>query len=399
MTRTGGPKTDIQGRVYLDNAATTPVRPEARTALVEALEHTGNGSAAHAAGREARRVIETAREQSAAVLGVRADEIIFTSGGTEADNLALKGIVWAAQRRGRSHVVTSAIEHPAVAETCRWLATHQGLRLTVVPPSSEGTMDPERVLDAVRPDTAVVSIMTANNELGAINDISPLVAPLRERGVALHTDAVQAAATHDLTALDVDAMAVSGHKIGAPQGVGLTVLRTGLSVEPLHHGGGQDRQVRSGTFASALDASLGAGLQAAARDRERLTASATRQTDRLAAGLLALGGITRNGPSSASQRLPTHLHVGIDGVDAAALTRDLDRRGIQVAAGSACSAGAVRASAVVAACGIRADAVLRLTVGWATRDEEIDRALDVLVDTIKLLRHDRGSRDSAEPVP
>ena len=181
-------------------------------------------------------------------------------------------------------------------------------------------------------------------------------------------------------------MAVSGHKVGAPQGVGLAVLRRGVPVVPLHHGGGQDREVRSGTFASALDASLGAALVAAASDRDRLARTAADRTDRLAAALLELDGVTRNGPADAIDRLPTHLHVGIDGVAGEALTFALDRAGLDAATGAACGSGALKASHVVEACGIDADAVLRLTVGWSTTDDEVDRARDVLVDTITRLR-------------
>ena len=371
---------------YLDHAASTPVRPEARAALEAWLATTGNGSSTHAAGQQARQAVEEAREQAAGVLGVAPQDVVFTSGGTEADNLAIKGIAWAAQEAGRTHLVTTAVEHPAVRDTCRWLAAHQGFALTEVPPDRDGTVAPDRVLAAVRDDTALVSVMLANNELGAVNDVGALRAPLRERGVALHTDTVQAVATRDLRDLDVDALAVSGHKVGAPQGVGVAVLRRGVPVVPLHHGGGQDREVRSGTFASALDASLGAGLVAAAADRDRLAATAGVQTDRLATGLLALDGVVRNGPVDPSRRLPTHLHVGIAGVAGEALTFALDRAGVQAATGAACGSGALKSSHVLDACGIEADAVLRLTVGWTTTDAEVDRALDVLVDAITRLR-------------
>lgn len=371
---------------YLDHAASTPVRPEAQAALQAWLTTTGNASAAHAAGQRARRAVEEARELAAGVLGVAPADVVFTSGGTEADNLALKGMAWAARDRGRTHLVTTAVEHPAVRDTCRWLADQQGFRLTEVAPGRDGRVDPERILAAVRGDTAVVSVMAANNELGAVNDVGALAEPLRARGVALHTDTVQAVATRDLTGLDVDAMAVSGHKLGAPQGVGLAVLRRGVPVVPLHHGGGQDREVRSGTFASALDASLGAALVAMAQDRDRLAVTAARQTDRLAAGLLALDGVVRNGPVDPADRLPTHLHVGLDGVVGEALTLALDRAGVQAAPGAACGSGALKSSHVLEACGIQSDAVLRLTVGWTTTDADVDRALDVLGDAVTRLR-------------
>ena len=372
--------------IYLDHAASTPVRPAARAALEAWLGRTGNGSASHAAGQQARQAVEEARERAAGVLGVAPGDVVFTSGGTEADNLAIKGMAWAARDGGRRHLVTTAVEHPAVRDTCRWLADHQGFTLTEVPPRRDGTVDPECVLAAVRDDTALVSVMAANNELGALNDLTPLVAPLRYRGVRLHSDTVQAAATRDLGGLDVDGMALSGHKLGAPQGVGLAVLRRGVPVVALHHGGGQDRQVRSGTFASALDASLGVALVAAADDRDRLVAAATEQTARLAAGLLELDGVERNGPDDPDRRLATHLHVGIAGVDGDAMTLALDRAGLLAAPGAACGSGALRTSHVLEACGIEADAVLRLTVGWTTTDHEVDRALDILTDAVTRLR-------------
>lgn len=372
---------------YLDHAASTPVRPAARAVLQSWLDVTGNASATHGAGQRARVAVEQAREQAAGVLGVGPQDVVFTSGGTEADNLAVKGIAWAARERdGRSHLVASAVEHPAVRDTCRWLAEAQGFTVTEVAPDGDGRVDPERVLAAVSDDTALVTVMAANNELGAVNDVGALAEPLRHRGVALHTDAVQAASTMDLAGLEVDALAISGHKLGAPQGVGLAVLRRGVPVVPLHHGGGQDREVRSGTFASALDAALGEALAAAAADRDRLAATAARQTDRLAAGLLALDGVTRNGPVDPAHRLPTHLHVSVDGVDGEALTFALDRAGVRAASGAACGSGALKASPVMDACGIEADAVLRLTVGWTTTDVEVDRALDVLTDVIGRLR-------------
>lgn len=370
---------------YLDHAASTPLRPEAREALDAWLPVTGNASSPHAAGQHSRVAVEQAREQVARVLGVVPAAVVFTAGGTEADNLAIKGIAWAGRDRGRTHLVTTTVEHPAVGETCRWLAG-EGFTVTEVPVGRDGTVDPERVLSAVRDDTVLVSVMAANNELGGVNDVQALVGPLREWGVALHTDAVQAAATRDLATLDVDALAVSGHKVGAPTGVGVAVLRPGVPVVPLLHGGGQDRQVRSGTFAAALDASLGAALTASAADRPRLAAAASALTDRLADGLLSLGGVTRNGPTDRDRRLPTHVHVAIDGVDGEALTLALDRADVHAASGAACGSGALKASHVLDACGIEADAVLRLSVGWTTTEDDVERALDVLTDAITRLR-------------
>jgi cysteine desulfurase len=377
--------------VYLDHAATTPPRPAARAALASWLDRpdVGNASAGHAAGQHARTAVEEAREVIAGAIGATPADVVFTSGGTEADNLAVKGLAWAGAAAGRRHLVVTALEHPAVLEAARWVAAHEGLALTEVPPRPDGSIDPERVLAAVRDDTALVSVMWANNELGAINDVTTIGAVLRDRGIPFHTDAVQAFASQPVTADVTDALALSGHKFGAPQGVGIAVVRRGLPIEPTSHGGGQDRGLRSGTFAAALDAAMGVAVAEAVAERPAFAARAARLTDRLAAGLTDLDGITRNGPADPVWRLPTHLHVSVSGVDAEALTFALDRAGVRVATGAACAAGAVKPSHVLTACGITADATLRLSVGRTTSPAEIDRALDVLTDVVPRLRAGR----------
>ncbi|MFA9430430.1 cysteine desulfurase family protein [Egicoccus sp. AB-alg2] len=371
-----------------DHAASTPPRPEARAALSQWLA-AANASATHAAGQAARVAVEEARERAATALGCSPHEVVFTSGGTEADNLAVKGIVWAARERtaGRPHLVVTAVEHAAVRGPAQWLAQRGDVELTEVAPDPDGRVPVDRVLDAVRDDTCLVSVMAANNELGAVNDVAGLGAALRERGVALHTDAVQAVATLDVDAAawQVDALATSGHKFGAPQGVGAAVLRRGLPVVPLSHGGGQDRGVRSGTFAAALDAAYGAALEAAVADRPALRERLRRLTDRLADGLLALDGVTRNGPADPAHRLASHLHVSLDGVDGTALLLELDRAGIAVSSGSACGAGAATASHVLQACGV-AGTPVRMTLGWTTTEAEVDFALDVLTEVVPRLR-------------
>jgi cysteine desulfurase len=368
----------------LDHAASTPPRPEARAALTRWLD-AANASAPHAAGQQARTVVEEARERVAAALRCSPHEVVFTAGGTEADNLAVKGVVWAAARRsGRvPHLVTTAVEHPAVLEPARWLADRGECHLDVVPPRPDGSVEVERVLAAVRPDTALVSVMTANNEVGAVNDVPALAASLTTVGVPLHTDAVQAVATLDLdvAASGVSALALSAHKFGGPQGVGVAVLRRGLPVEPLTHGGGQDRGVRSGTFATGLIAACAAGLQAAVDDRAGLRTRLRRMTDRLAEGLVRLDGVRRNGPVDPERRLASHVHVSFDGVDGAALALALDRAGVVASAGSACGSGAATASPVVAACGIDGTP-LRLSLGWTSTDADVDRALEVLTDVV-----------------
>jgi cysteine desulfurase len=374
--------------VYLDHAATTPPRPEARAALSAWLD-AANASATHAAGQAARTVVEAAREQVATALRCSPHEVVFTSGGTEADNLAVKGIVWAARDLGGDvpHLVTTAVEHPAVLDPARWLADRGDVTLTVVGVRADGGVDADEVLAAVRPTTALVSVMTANNELGAVNDVAYLAAELTARGVPLHSDAVQAIATLDV---DVDrwgtaALAISAHKFGGPQGVGVAVLRRGLAVVPLSHGGGQDRGVRSGTFAAALDAACAAGLTAAVAERSALRERLARLGDRLAAAAVGLDGVRRNGPVDAHRRLASHVHLGIDGVDGAALTLALDRAGVSASSGAACGAGATKASHVLEATGTPGTP-LRLSLGWTTTAEDVDRAIDVLTDVVPRLR-------------
>jgi cysteine desulfurase len=374
--------------VYLDHAASTPPRPEARAALTRWLG-SGNASASHAAGQDARTVVEEARERVATALRCSPHEVVFTSGGTEADNLAVKGVVWAAAQRLRRvpHVVTTAVEHPAVLAPARWLAERGDCHLDVVPPRPDGTVPVERVLEAVRDDTVLVSVMVANNEVGAVNDVGAIARALAERGVPVHTDAVQAVATLDVDveALGVHAMSLSAHKFGGPQGVGVAVLRRGLPVEPLLHGGGQDRDVRSGTFATGLIAACAAGLDAAVDDRAEVASHLRRLSDRLAEGVLALDGVRRNGPADPWLRLASHVHLSFDGVDADALALALDRAGIVASAGSACGSGAATASPVVAACGITGTP-LRLSLGWTSSDDDVDRALEVLTEVVPAVR-------------
>jgi cysteine desulfurase len=374
--------------LYLDHAATTPTRPEARAALSRWLG-AANASSTHAAGQDARAAVEEAREQVAAALRCSPHEVVFTAGGTEADNLAVKGVVWAARDRSRAipHLVVSAVEHAAVLDPARWLAERGDATLTVVAPRPDGRVEPAAVLAAVRPETVLVSVMAANNELGAVNDVAALAAALAERGVPLHTDAVQAVAT-----LDVDvagwglaALALSTHKLGGPQGVGVAVLRRGLPVVPLLHGGGQDRGVRSGTFAAGLDAACGAALTAAVADRPVLRRRLRALSDRLAVGLLAVDGVRRNGPADPAQRLASHVHLSLDGVASEALALELDRAGLAASSGAACGAGATKASHVLEAAGVTGTP-LRLSLGWPSTVEDVDRAIDVLTDVVPRLR-------------
>jgi len=324
----------------------------------------------------------------AVAIGAHPSEVVFTASGTEADNLAIKGLAWAGAERGRRHVVTTNVEHPAVLESVAWLARH-GFEVDLVPVRADGIVDPEAVAAAVRDDTAVVSVMVANNEVGAVNDLAAIADLIADREVPLHTDAVQAFATLDVRVGGIAALALSGHKFGAPQGVGVAFVRRGVPVDALVHGGGQERGLRSGTYATAQIAAFGAAVESAVADRVRLRDQARAQTDRLATRLLALDAVHRSGPADPAQRLASHLHLQVDGVDTEALTFALDHAGLAASGGAACGAGAVKASHVVEALDVRADAVLRLSVGWTTTDDDVDRAADVLVDAISRLRAGR----------
>ncbi len=396
-------------RADLDHAATTPPRPEVLEVLARWLP-AANASARHLPGQDARAAVEEARERAAAALGCTPADVVFTSGGTEADNLALKGVVWAARTARRAagddapvHVVTTAVEHAAVREALRWLADRGEVELDVVAPRPDGRVDAADVLDRVRSDTALVSVMGANNETGAVNDVATIGADLRARGVPFHVDSVQCIATLDvdLDAWHADALAVSAHKIGGPQGVGVAVLRRGVDVEPLAHGGGQDRGVRSGTFAVGLVAACAEALTRAVAERAALRARLRDLSDRLAAGVADLDGVHRTGPGDPAHRLASHVHLELDGVDGDALQLALDAAGVAASSGSACSSGAGRGSAVMAAMG-RDGTPLRLSLGWTTTADEIDHAVAVLREAVPRLRSgapvlDLGLRPVAAP--
>jgi len=381
--------------IYLDHAATTPLDPRVLAGMRSWLEpaeqspgHWGNPSSAHAYGRHAREAVETAREEVARALGVTPLEVLFTSGGTEADNQAVKGIAWAARDAGRgTHLVTTAIEHHAVLESVEWLARHQGFEATVVPVEPDGVVDPDRLLAAVRADTALVSVMAANNELGTVQPLDVLGPALRERGVPLHTDAVQAFGRTELRLDDwgVGAAALSAHKFNGPKGVGVLVLRRDLAAQPVLHGGGQERGVRSGTLNAAgiVGCGLAAGFTVREMAEEVPRLAALR--DRLLDGLLAVDGVTLNG--SRDRRLPHNAHVAVEGCDGEALVTALDRQGVAVSTGSACQSGAAEFSHVLRAIGAPQErAHLRFTCGRGTSEQDVDAAAGIFGDCVATLR-------------
>ncbi|HUG83545.1 MAG TPA: cysteine desulfurase family protein [Euzebya sp.] len=381
--------------IYLDHAATTPLAPQVAAAMAPWLDGAavGNPSSLHAAGRRARAAVEDARDQVAAALGVTPLEVLFTSGGTEADNTAIKGAVWAAAQEGRgTGVVTTAIEHHAVLDTVEWLHEHEGIDLAVVGLGSEGIVDPDRLLAAVDAQrgnggTAVVSVMAANNEIGTLQPLDVIGPALADRGVALHTDAVQAVGkiALDLAAWHPMALALSAHKFNGPTGVGALVLRRDAAPHPLLHGGGQERGVRSGTLNVAGIVGLGAAVQLATGHQATEATRLTGLRDQMIAAMTAVEGVTLNGHPTL--RLPSHVHVAVPDVNAEALLLGLDRAGIACSTGSACQSGAARRSHVLDAIGaLPAAAHLRFTLGVTTSAEDVTAAGRAFTDCVTGLR-------------
>ncbi|SEJ23282.1 cysteine desulfurase family protein [Demequina mangrovi] len=383
---------------YLDHAATTPLRASARDAWLAASEEVGNPSSLHAAGRRARAIVEDARESIAAALGADAPEVILTSGGTEADNLAVKGLHWGrvAEDPERRRLVVSAVEHHAVLDPARWLAAHEDADLVELPVDPAGRVETSALADAITAETSLVSLMWANNEVGAVQPLGAAVDAAAALGVPVHTDAVQAVPYLDVHfhRSGVDAMTVSAHKLGGPVGVGALVARRGLPLAPVAHGGGQQRSVRSGTLdapgAAAFAAALAETVEERAAERTRLEALRDRLVARVrAAALDAVPGATATGPRDPAQRLPGIVHLVIPEVRAEPLLFLLDAAGIAASSGSACTAGVVQSSHVAIAMGWSEDdaaCTLRLSLGRTSTAEDVDALVAALPDAVARAR-------------
>jgi len=378
--------------VYLDHAATTPVDERVLEAMLPYLrQHYGNPSSIHRPGRDAARALREAREQVAAILNCTPKEIIFTSGGTESDNLALRGIAFAQRAAGRGrHIVVSAVEHKAVLDTARELAERYGFEVTVVPVDEHGRVAVEDVAAALRPDTVLVSVMYANNEVGTIQPVEAIGALCRERGIPFHTDAVQAAGhlPLDVEALQVDALSISGHKVYGPKGVGLLYLRSGTPCWPQITGGGQEGGRRSGTENVPGIVGLAKALSLAHEDREAENARLKALRDHLVREVLArIPDVYLTGHPT--ERLPHHASFVIRGLEIQGVLMGLDLAGVAASSGSACTSAAQTPSHVLTAMGIpHEDAAghLRLTLGRSTRKEDVDYAVQVLVDVVARVR-------------
>ena len=373
--------------IYLDYNATTPVDPRVADAMLPFVTGCyGNPSSSHRLGRQARQALDHARSQVASCLGCDPDEVVLTSGGSEANNTAIRGVVAA---RGRCHVVASAVEHPAVLEVVLALECEGRIELSIVGVDRWGRVDPGEVMRALRPDTVLVTVMLANNEIGTVQPVADLAAGCRKRGVLVHTDAAQAVGKVpvDVRRLGVDLLSVAGHKLYAPKGVGALYVRRGVSIEPLIRGAGHELGRRAGTESVLMAAALGAACEIVsgglASEMERLSLLRDRLEDRLRAGLpeIVVHGHPRH-------RLPNTSSIAFPGVHAHRLLEHLGDR-VAASPGSACHADKVQVSHVLTAMGVDAALALstvRLSVGRFTTDDEVERAAELIVAEAAAMR-------------
>jgi cysteine desulfurase len=377
--------------------------PEAVAVMADALARTGNASSLHTAGRRSRRRVEESRERIAAAVGARPSEVVLTTGGTESDNLAVKGLYWA-RRAGdprRRRVLVSAIEHHAVLDSAQWLAEHEGARVELLPVDEDGRVRPDtlRVALAAAPETvALASVMWANNEVGTVNPIRELAAVAHEHGVPLHTDAVQAVGILpvDFTACGVDALTLTGHKLGGPYGAGALLLGREVACAPLLHGGGQERDVRSGTLDTPAVLALAEAVERAVADAPRRAAMLAGLRDDLVGKILATvpdarlngdpaTGTVDGGPS----RLPGNAHLSFPGCEGDSLLMLLDAHGIECSTGSACTAGVAQPSHVLLAMGAdeaTARGSLRFSLGHTSTPDDVDAVAAVIGPVVERAR-------------
>lgn len=380
--------------IYLDAAATTPIRRQALEAMWPYLTGAfGNPSSHHSLGDQAARALASARQRVSASLGCRAGEIVFTSGGTEADNLAIKGIALASPR-GR-HIVTTAIEHEAVLASCDYLQRHHGFEVTFAPVDRAGLVDLEEFAAALRPETTLCTVMLANNEVGTIQPIPALATLAQAQGIPFHTDAVQACGSLSLStpALGADAISLSGHKLGAPKGVGALFLRSRVAIEPVLHGGGQERGRRSGTENIAGAIAFATALELSQRELPEKADRLTSLRDRLMEGVLAAApGAELTGHRT--QRLPNNASFCFPGTSGEAVLLQLEERGVLCSSGSACAAGSDEPSHVLTAMGYArevAQTAVRFTFTEDTTREQIDEVIEKVQQSVASL-HALGTR-------
>ncbi|MTI93966.1 MAG: cysteine desulfurase NifS [Firmicutes bacterium] len=385
-------------RIYLDYAATTPLREEVLEAMMPYLtEKFGNPSSIHYHGREIRAAVDEARDKVAQALNAQSSEIYFTSGGTEADNIAIIGTAFTLADKGK-HIITSAVEHHAALDACKSLEKH-GFQVTVLPVDKFGRVSTADLETAITPETILVSLMHANNEVGTIQPIKELAAVARERGVRFHTDAVQTVGNIpvDVQDLGVDMLSLSAHKIYGPKGVGLLWVRKGTKLNSITFGGAQEKKLRPGTENVAGIIGLSRALELAVQEQPETKARLTELRDHLISGLTTLPDVWLNGHPQ--HRLPGNVNVSVDRVEGEALILSLDMAGIAVSSGSACTSGSLDPSHVLMSMGLshqQAHGSLRLTLGKSTTREDIEHVLTVVPDVVKRLRDMSPIRESGE---
>ena len=374
-------------RAYLDHAATTPMLPEAVAAMSEQLVRVGNASSLHASGRDTRRVVEESRERIAGALGCRPGEVVFTSGGTESDNLAVKGLFWArrADDERRTRVLSTAVEHHAVLDPLHWLAERDGASVELLPVDAECRLDIEALKQAVDRDpgsVALVSVMWANNEVGTLQPIAEVVELARAHGIPVHTDAVQAVGQVevDFAASGTDALTLTGHKLGGPFGVGALVVRRELDVTALQHGGGQERDIRSGTIDAPAIVGLATAVELSVRRRAEYAARVAALRDNLVRRVREVvpSAVVNGDPV---RRLPANAHLTFPGCEGDSLLMLLDARGVECSTGSACSAGVPQPSHVLLAMGCSdedARSSLRFSLGHTSTPADVDALVEAI---------------------
>ena len=375
--------------IYMDNAATTSVRPEVLEAMMPYFtQHFGNASSIHTFGRGARRALENARKQVAAALGCEAREIYFTAGGSESDNWAIRCAVEAKANKGK-HIITSAIEHHAVLHTCEYMEK-QGYEVTYLPVDEYGLVSVESVKNAIRPDTVLITIMAANNEIGTLQPIAEIGKLAKENGILFHTDAVQAvgAVPIDVNAWNVDMLSLSGHKLHAPKGIGALYVRKGIRISNLIYGGAQERGLRAGTENLPGIVGLGKAIELAVAELPEYTERVSRLRDKLIKGILEnIPDVQLNGHPTI--RLPGNVNVSVRYVEGEALLMRLDLAGVAASSGSACTSGSLDPSHVLLAIGLPheiAHGSLRLSLGNDTTEDEVDYVIETLPGIVEALR-------------
>jgi cysteine desulfurase len=388
-------------RAYLDHAATTSMRPAAIEAMTHQLSSMGNANSLHAAGRASRRVVEESREAIAAALGCRPGDVVFTSGGTESDNLALKGIYWARRAADprRRRILTTAVEHHAVLDPLHWLEESEDVEVELLPVDDRGRVRLDAVgesLDRDPESVALISVMWANNEVGTLQPVREVVDLAARHGIPVHTDAVQAVGSVPVHFADsgVDALSFTGHKVGGPYGVGALVVRRDLTVAPLVHGGGQERDVRSGTLDVPGIAGLAAAVtEAVAQQAEHAERVAQLRDDLVRRVIEVVPDAHLHGAAPGVGRLPGNAHLGFPGCEGDSLLMLLDARGVECSTGSACSAGVPQPSHVLLAMGCDPDQArhsLRFTLGHTSTQTDVDAVVEAIGPVVQRARAAKG---------